>query len=119
VIAAGAIVNFFEQFNACLLSKAGHSGYPKNSGQVIRILKIATRFLPQKSITRNFGYPIIQVRVWVLPDIPEIDKTNHFGRIQIPFKTINNSPINHIISSYQLSTDQLSSEHKSTLIHTK
>jgi hypothetical protein len=52
-------------------------------------------------------------------DIPEINKTNHFGRIQIPFKAINNSPINRIISSYQLSTDQLSSEHKSRLIHTK
>jgi hypothetical protein len=63
--------------------KAGHSGYLKNSGRVIRVLKIATRFLPRKSITRSFGYPIIRVRV--LSDISEIDKTNHFGRIQVPF----------------------------------
>jgi hypothetical protein len=66
-----------------LLSKAGHSGYPKKSGRVIRVIETATRFLSWKSITWNFRYPIIRVRV--LPDITEIDKTNHFERIEIPF----------------------------------
>jgi hypothetical protein len=59
---------------ASLFPKAGHSGYPIFSGRVIRVIKSATRFLPQKNTTRKFGYPIIRVRV--LPDIPKFMENN-------------------------------------------
>lgn len=34
----------------------------------------------QKNNTRNFGYLIIQIRVWLLLDIPKIIKTNIFSQ---------------------------------------
>jgi hypothetical protein len=71
------------QKGSTILPKARHSGYLKISGRVIRVLgnsgieKCYPIFAPKKH------YPIIRVRV--LPDIPEIDKINHFGRIQASF----------------------------------
>jgi hypothetical protein len=68
--------------------KARHSGYPKISGRVIRVVRNSgiencyPIFVPKKH------YP----KFWVpdnsgsgFTDIPKIDKTNHFRRIQVPF----------------------------------
>jgi hypothetical protein len=71
-----------EQFTG---HKAGHSGYLKILGRVIRVVKNSgiENCYPIFALKKH--YPIIRVRVRVLPDIPEIDKTNHSGRIQVLF----------------------------------
>jgi len=56
-------------------SSPGHSGYPKISGQVIRVAKNSGSrnqypiFTP-KNYYPMFGYPIIRVQVRVFPNYP-------------------------------------------------
>jgi hypothetical protein len=99
------------QLPACLVRKAGHSGYSNNSGRVIWVVgnsgikNYYPIFAPKKHYLFGFGfYPIYQ----------KLTKPTILEEFKYHFKAINNSPINHIMSLYQLS-----SEHKSTLIHTK
>jgi hypothetical protein len=59
--------------------KPGHLGYPIFSGRLIRNSGNENCYpicVLKKNTTRKFGYPIIRIRVRVLPDIPKFMENN-------------------------------------------